>query len=58
MTKWVEAKLLRTITEHDCLRFFKESVVFRFGIPRVMVSDNGRQFVGGKFEQFLADLNI
>lgn len=38
--------------------FFNESMVFRFRIPVVMVSDNGRQFVGSKFDQFLRDLNI
>lgn len=32
--------------------------MFRYGILRVLVSDNDRQFVGSKFEEFLSDLNI
>lgn len=58
VTKWVEARPIQTTTEHECLKFFKEFVIFRFGIPMVLVSDNGRQFVGLKFEEFLSDLNI
>lgn len=33
-------------------------MVFRFGILKVLLSDNGREFVGSKFEEFLLDLNI
>lgn len=58
MTKWVEAKPLRLITEQECLKFIKESVVFRFRIPKVVISDNGRQFVGSKLEAFLKELGI
>lgn len=33
-------------------------VVFHFGVPRVVVTDNGMQFVGEKFEAMLAELKI
>lgn len=58
MIKWVETKPLRIIIEKNCMQFFKESVVFQFGIPVAIVSDNGRQLVRSKFDQFLKDLNI
>lgn len=58
MTKQVEASPLRKITEEDMKKSFQESVVLRFGNPRVLISDNGTQFIGRKFEGFLDNLGI
>ena len=30
----------------------------RFGLPRTLITDNGRQFAGAKFAEFCEDLNI
>ncbi|KAK2410233.1 hypothetical protein QL285_045607 [Trifolium repens] len=43
-TKWVEAEPLAKITAFNILRFFKRDVLARFGIPQVVVTDNGTQF--------------
>ena len=43
-TKWVEAETLATITEKNVRSFVWRCIICRFGIPRVFVSDNGRQF--------------
>ncbi|XP_074359837.1 uncharacterized protein LOC141699941 [Apium graveolens] len=40
------------------IEFFMEYVVFQFGVPRILVSDNGTQFVGAQFEKALDDLKI
>ncbi|XP_074341944.1 uncharacterized protein LOC141679341 [Apium graveolens] len=57
-TKWVEAKPLSKIREKEMIEFFMEYVVFRFEIPRILVSDNGTQFIGAQFEKALSDLKI
>ncbi len=41
-TKWVEAEPLATITEKNMQRFVWKAVICRFGIPRVLVCDNGK----------------
>ena len=41
-TKWVEAKALATIIEKNIWSFFWKNIVCRYGIPRVLVSDNGK----------------
>lgn len=41
-TKWVEAKPLATITGQHVINFVWEHIVCRFGVPHVMVSDNGK----------------
>uniref|UniRef100_A0A2N9HHE1 Uncharacterized protein n=1 Tax=Fagus sylvatica TaxID=28930 RepID=A0A2N9HHE1_FAGSY len=57
-TKWVEAEPLATITEKNVKNFVWKGVICRFGIPRVLVSDNGRQFDNGPFRELCAQLNI
>ncbi|XP_074323402.1 uncharacterized protein LOC141660323 [Apium graveolens] len=57
MTKWVEAKAMRTINQQDCIKFM-ENILMRFGIPRVLVSDNGPQFIGSEFESYLQERGI
>ena len=41
-TKWAEAEPLATITEHKIRNFVWRAIVCRFGIPRALVSDNGK----------------
>ena len=57
-TKWVEAKALARIREKEVVQFFMDFIVFRFGVPRVVVTDNGSQFIGKDFEEALSQLKI
>ena len=41
-TKWVEVEPLAKITEKNIKSFVWKNIIFHFGIPRVLVSDNGR----------------
>uniref|UniRef100_A0A2N9ENB8 Uncharacterized protein n=1 Tax=Fagus sylvatica TaxID=28930 RepID=A0A2N9ENB8_FAGSY len=60
-TKWVEAEPLVHITDADSKRFVWKNIITRFGIPRVLVSDNGSQFTsertGGVLQQDAAGRN-
>ena len=40
--KWMEAEALATITKKNVRNFVWRYIVCRFGIPRVLVSDNGK----------------
>ena len=42
-TKWVEAEPLVGITQQNVKNFVWKSILCRFGVPRVLVSDNGRR---------------
>ncbi|KAK3007627.1 hypothetical protein RJ639_014113 [Escallonia herrerae] len=57
-TKWAEAEALATITEKKCEDFFWRAIVCRFGIPRVLVTDNGKQFDNPTFRTFCTNLAI
>ncbi|XP_074348963.1 uncharacterized protein LOC141687851 [Apium graveolens] len=57
-TKWIEAKELAKITIKQITQFFWENVICRFGIPYIIVMDNGRQFDKTEFKEYYDDNNI
>ena len=57
-TKWVEAEPLATITEKSIRTFVWRNIICRYGIPRVLVSDNGKQFDNSTFRNFCSELGI
>ncbi|XP_071907834.1 uncharacterized protein [Coffea arabica] len=57
-TKWVEAEPLSTISSRSIHKFLWRNVVCRFGIPRVLVSDNGRQFADHSLQEWCIELGI
>ena len=57
-TKWVEAEALATITEKNIRSFVWRNIICRFRIPRVLVSDNRKQFDNSAFRDFYSELGI
>ena len=51
-TKWVEAETLATITKKNVRSFIWKNIICRYDIPRVLVSDNGKQFDNKAFRDF------
>ena len=40
-TKWVEAEPLVKVTEQNVRNFVYKNIICNFGIPRVLILDNG-----------------
>ncbi|GJW60022.1 reverse transcriptase domain-containing protein, partial [Tanacetum coccineum] len=57
-TKWIEAKAVATITGYQVKKFMWDNIVCRFGLPREIVSDNGKQFSDNPFKDWCEKLNI
>ena len=57
-TKWVEAEALATITEKSVRSFVYRNIICRYGILRVLVSDNRKQFDNDSFQDFCSQLGI
>ena len=57
-TKWVKAEALATITEKNIRSFVWRNIICKYGIPRVIVSDNGKQFDNSAFRDFCSELSI
>ena len=43
-TKWVEAIPLKTVTSKDMVDFVREHIVYRFGIPQIITTNQGTMF--------------
>ncbi|GKE44839.1 reverse transcriptase domain-containing protein [Tanacetum coccineum] len=57
-TKWIEAKVVATISGGHVKKFVWDNIVCRFGLPGEMVSDNGKQFSDNPFKDWCEKLNI
>ena len=51
-TKWVEAETLATIMEKNVRNFVWRYIIYRYGIPKVLVLNNGKQFDNDSFRDF------
>jgi hypothetical protein len=56
-TKWIKAKLAASITSAEAVEFIRE-IMYRFGVPNNIITNNGTQFTAREFEDFCADSGI
>ncbi|GKA41776.1 reverse transcriptase domain-containing protein [Tanacetum coccineum] len=57
-TKWIEAKLVATITGNQVKKFVWENIACRFCLPGEIISDNGKQFRDNPFRDWCEKLCI
>jgi transposase InsO family protein len=55
-TKWVETKALANITRPTIQKFFWQNIICRFGVPRELTVDNGKQFDCYSFKEYCRTL--
>jgi hypothetical protein len=56
-SKWIEARTIVNIRFEEAVSFFTD-IIYRFGIPNMIITDNGTQFTGKKFLNFCDDNHI
>jgi transposase InsO family protein len=56
-TKWVEAKPTASTIAAKAVEFIKK-IMYRFGVPNNIITDNGTQFTTREFKDFCADSGI
>ena len=54
----MEVEPLAIITEKSIRTFVWKNIIYRYGILRVLVSDNGKQFDNSAFRNFFSELGI
>ncbi|KAM2920795.1 hypothetical protein COP2_042612 [Malus domestica] len=57
-TKWVEAKSYAKLTSKEVCDFVEEHIVTRFGVPEMIITDNGIIFTAERFREYTASLKI
>jgi transposase InsO family protein len=56
-TKWMEAMLVANITQEATVKFL-QSIIYRFGVSKRVLTDNRTQFKGAKFVRCCTDFGI
>jgi IS30 family transposase len=56
-TKWVEAAPMTTQGSTTAINFIK-SIVFHFGVPHSIITDNGTNFTSKEFKNYYESLGI
>ena len=58
VSKWVEAVACRTNDHKVVIKFLKENIFQRFGVPRVLISDGGSHFINRNLEALLKKYDV
>ncbi|XP_014660490.1 uncharacterized protein K02A2.6-like [Setaria italica] len=56
-TKWIEAKPITKIHSQEVVEFFLD-IIYWFGVPNCIITDNGTNFTGKKFLGFYDGYDI
>jgi transposase InsO family protein len=56
-SKWVEVRPITNLRAEQAVTFFTD-IVYRFGVPNSIITNNGSQFMGRKFLEFCDKFHI
>jgi transposase InsO family protein len=56
-TKWIEVKLMASITTAKAVEFIRE-IMHRFDVPNNIITNNGTQFTMREFKDFCVDSGV
>jgi transposase InsO family protein len=57
-TKWVEATSYHTVTAAATEKFIRNNIITRYGVPYEIITDNGKNFVAKRLEDYLQQFRI
>ena len=57
-TKWVEAEAYHQIRNREVKNFIWKNIIYRFGVPKEIVTDNVSQFILFNFQDFCKEWGI
>jgi hypothetical protein len=58
VSRWVEALPCRSADHKSLIRMFEETILLRFGTPRLVTSDGGSHFIDKRFKKYLMNHGI
>jgi hypothetical protein len=56
--KWLEEIELKRVDYEELIKFIKDNILSRFGVPEKFITNNGSIFIGAKFTEFCEEYGI
>jgi transposase InsO family protein len=56
--KWTEAVPLRNMTHQEVISFMQEHIIYRFGVPQSLTTNQGPSFMSHQFRGFVESMKI
>jgi hypothetical protein len=57
-TKWTEVVPLMNMTHQEVTIFVQEHIIYRFGVPQTLTTDQGSSFMSCQFREFVESMKI
>jgi hypothetical protein len=57
-TKWTKVVPLRNMTHQEVISFVHEHIIYRFGVPKTLTTDQGPSFMSHQFREFAEFMKI
>jgi hypothetical protein len=57
-TKWTEAVPLRNMTHQLVISFVQEHIIYLFGVPQSLTTNQGPSFMSHQFREFVKSMKI
>ncbi|KAI4311483.1 hypothetical protein MLD38_036375 [Melastoma candidum] len=57
-TKWIEAQSFKEVTANNIIRFTRANIIARYGVPELLVTDNGTNFNGKQMNSLCTEFRI
>lgn len=58
LTKWAKAKAVKNDTAASAATFMYENIIYRFGCPKILVSDRGTHFFNSLIQEIMDSFHI
>ena len=57
-TKWIEVIPLVNVDQEAVIEFIQRHIIYRFGIPKTITTDQGSVFTGRKVQEFAKEIGF
>jgi hypothetical protein len=57
-TKWTKAVPLKNMKHQEVISFMQEHIIYRFGVPQTLTTDQGPSFMSQQFREFVESMKI
>jgi hypothetical protein len=57
-TKWTKAVPLRNMTRQEVISFVHEHIIYQFGVPQTLMTDQEPSFISHQFKEFTESVRI